>query len=184
MRKSFAAAVLAGSILTATPALADAPKGGRVEALIGADRISVDLGGGNGTYSKSGFTYGGAAGYDVPVGHNLSVGADAEIDGATTRIRSGSARVEAGRDLYVGGRVTANVAPATNVYVKAGYANARLIARSGSYSYGENGNGVRVGVGLQQQFMSNLYGVVEYRYTNYQDDVSRNQVVAGVGLRF
>ena len=39
-------------------------------------------------------------------------------------------------------------------------------------------------VGLEQGLGSNVYAKVEYRYTNYQDGLSRNQVVGGIGIRF
>jgi outer membrane immunogenic protein len=45
-------------------------------------------------------------------------------------------------------------------------------------------DGVRVGVGAQYQFSKTIYGSVEYRYSNYQDNLSRNQVLTGIGYRF
>ena len=45
-------------------------------------------------------------------------------------------------------------------------------------------DGVRVGAGVEHQLTSRAFVKAEYRYSNYEQGVSRNQVVAGVGLRF
>lgn len=188
MRRSFIPAALAGavagaSLLAAVPAQAET--GPRVEALVGLDRISLDEGQyGLGTYNKSGFTYGGALGYDYQIAPVVSVGADVELDGSTARYRGGSSTLSAGRDFYFGGRATLAISPLTHVYAKVGYANGRITANLPGYSVSTNGDGVRFGVGLQQALAPRIYGLVEYRYTSYQDNFSRNQLLTGLGFRF
>lgn len=185
MGKSLALIALAGSLLVAAPALADAPKGARIEGLVGWDRVSLDEGDyGLGPYSKNGFGYGAQIGYDVPVAPRVSVGIDGEIDGSTACYRYGSYRIAAGRDLYVGGRATLALTPVTNVYAKIGYADGRISASLPGYHAAANGDGVRLGVGAQQALTNTNYVLAEYRYTSYQDNFSRNQLMTGVGFRF
>lgn len=175
-------AVLA-SVMAATPALADS--GPRVEALVGWDRVSLDEGQyGLGTYSKSGFSYGGAVGYDWALAPLVSVGVDGEIDGSTARYNYGGSGVQTGRDLYIGGRATLSVTPITNIYAKVGLADARISANTpGVYMTGTH-DGVRFGVGVQQSLAPHVYALLEYRHTSYQDDLSRNQLLTGLGFRF
>ncbi|MDE1915609.1 MAG: porin family protein [Sphingomonadales bacterium] len=172
-----------GSVTVATPALADS--GPRVEALVGWDRVSLDEGQyGLGTYSKSGFSYGGAVGYDWPVAPLVSVGVDGEIDGSTARYNYGGAGVQTGRDLYVGGRATFSLTPMTNLYAKVGFADARISANVPGLYMAGNHDGVRFGVGAQQSLAPHVYALLEYRHTSYQDNLSRNQLLTGIGLRF
>ena len=51
-------------------------------------------------------------------------------------------------------------------------------------SAGANGDGLRVGAGVQMGLGSNLYAKGEYRYTNYESDFSRHQVLFGLGFEF
>jgi outer membrane immunogenic protein len=99
---------------------------------------------------------------------------------------------DAGRDLYVGGRVGAVVSPNVLLYGKAGYTNARLsldyddgtVATAADFEEGENLDGLRVGGGVEVGLSSNVYAKTEYRYSNYEQGFDRHQVVAGLGVRF
>ncbi|MBB4096772.1 outer membrane protein [Sphingomonas kyeonggiensis] len=167
-----AVSALALVAATATPAFAQdsAPfSGPRIEAEAGVDHVGSE---GNG---RSGFLYGGAIGYDKQF-NNIVIGADAEITGATTK----QGGVEAGRDLYVGGRAGFVVGGSTLVYGKAGYTNARVSFGND----GQNNDGYRLGAGVERNF-GRFFGKVEYRYSRYEKiDLNRDQVVAGVGVRF
>lgn len=184
---SIALAVLAAS--AATPAFAEAPAGSRLEVLAGWDKISVDASDfGLGTYSEDGVSYSVALGYDIPTAGSVAFGVDAEIGGASTKYEYDDGvdqfKLKAGRDLYVGARVTAAVNPKLNLYGKVGYTNARLKVEFNGASAAENGDGVRFGLGAQLELSAPIYAVVEYRYSNYESNFSRNQVVAGIGARF
>jgi outer membrane immunogenic protein len=168
-----AVSALALVAATATPAFAqdgDASfNGPRIEAEGGWDHVGSE---GNG---RSGFVYGGAIGYDKQF-NNIVIGADAEITGATTKEDA----VKAGRDLYVGGRAGFVVGGSTLIYGKAGYTNAR-VSFNGD---GVNNDGYRLGAGVERNF-GRFFGKVEYRYSRYEKiDLNRDQVVAGVGVRF
>ena len=171
----------------------------RAEAIAGWDRVAQ----GSSPYSlptmfngsASGAVYGGAIGYDQPVGPAISIGIDAELDSSTAKKTDFGNTFNARRDLYVGGRVTLSVSPVTKVYAKLGYSNARLSGYQGpvnlpggitfgNFTTAYDVDGMRVGAGLQQDILPKVYLLAEYRYTKYKRTVSRNQVVAGVGIRF
>lgn len=183
MRHFLFPAALGTALLAATPAFAES--GPRAEALVGWDHVSLDEGRyGLGTYGKSGFAYGGAVGYDWQLAPLVSVGVDGEIDGSTARYDRGISTLSVGRDVYVGGRATLAVSPITSIYGKVGYANGSLTATApGLYTSG-NRDGVRLGVGVKQSLAPHIYGLLEYRYTSYHDDLTRNQLMTGLGFRF
>ncbi|MCH7629070.1 MAG: porin family protein [Proteobacteria bacterium] len=189
--KNIATALVLAASAIAAPAMAQdvsAPSGPRAEAVVGYDRISVEPVSGV-TLHKDGVAYGLAVGYDIPTAGSVAFGVDAEVTGASTKavFDDGTDRLEikAGRDLYVGARVTAAVNPRLNLYAKVGYTNARISAEfNGDDLGGDNGDGVRFGVGGQLAIMQRSYLSLEYRYSNYEGGFSRNQVLAGVGVRF
>jgi outer membrane immunogenic protein len=88
-------------------------KGPRVGVTLGYDKSrsgsSVDIDNTrNFKQSIDGLLYGGEIGYDVPLGSNLVVGADAELTDSTAKWTAQGApntfnlgRVSAGRDVYV-----------------------------------------------------------------------------------
>ncbi|WP_298670507.1 porin family protein [uncultured Sphingomonas sp.] len=206
MRKLvIATAAAAFGAALATPALAQSQEpfsGPRVEVLAGWDHLNADGGNSDG---RDGFTYGGAVGYDARIGGGAVVGIEGEIDGATTRARASgilnatdSFRLKAGRDLYVGGRLGYVVSPKAMIYAKAGYTNARFNARyfDGTSTYYQNSSnlgGYRLGAGVEYNLTPMAYVKGEYRYShyghvdglsNFDPNVDRHQIVAGVGLRF
>jgi outer membrane immunogenic protein len=206
MRTIFTAALLASAF--ATPALAQerAPfTGPHIEVTGGWDRLAGQDGNGG---HKDGFVYGVGAGFDAQVG-GVILGIEGEATDSTNKIRArnvlvagDSTRVSAGRDLYVGARLGYAVAPATLLYVKGGYTNARFGQRyddgTGNFASGHaNADGYRLGAGVEQKF--NVFGPggfvkAEYRYSNYKNlnignsnidtDFDRHQVVGSVGVRF
>jgi outer membrane immunogenic protein len=171
MRIVLAAAFLAAA--SATPAFAQgtpAPfSGGHIEAIGGYDSIS---GGGD---SESGVAYGVGAGYDFRAG-----GAVFGIEAEAADSSVSDAGVNAGRDLYIGGRAGGVVGNNVLLYVKAGYTNARASAGG----FGVNFDGVRAGAGVEWMVGPHVSIRAEYRYSNYEQDLSRNQGVVGLGFRF
>jgi len=193
MRSIVVAALFAAS--AAVPALAQDASGGRapftgarVEGLAGWDRVQN-----NG--HDDGVQYGLGAGYDFQTGMGL-VGIEGEVADSSVRQCTGSRTVadprlcaKAGRDLYVGGRVGTVVGGNTLLYAKAGYTNAQAKLTSndgtGQITLGKsNLDGVRVGAGAEYALSQNSFVKAEYRYSNYEQGFSRNQVVAGFGFRF
>ena len=197
----FAAA--SATVLLAAPAFAQdiarAPfTGPRIEGLVGYD--SVSDGSDQDSSSSNGILYGAQVGYDAQVG-GVVLGAEGEVTGSTTDTRTDSFispgdrfRLDAGRDLYVGGRVGYVISPVAMIYAKGGYTNARLDVRydNGNVSIDDHADldGFRVGAGMEYRLNGNTYVKGEYRYSNYSSvegydtDVDRHQLVAGIGLRF
>jgi outer membrane immunogenic protein len=116
----------------------------------------------------------------------------------------GISNIDAGRDLYLGGRVGVKATPNTLAYVKAGYANAKMnvLATDNTTDVETDLNldGWRAGVGVEQRVAGKVYVKGEYRYSQYQEgeveapsglegdrfdvDLDRHQFVVGVGARF
>lgn len=165
----------------ATPAMAqDAGEtqiatGPRVELLLGYDYVRADL------IEPDGYMAGLGAGYDLAVSRNFSVGADVEASIATTEDDSLGVELEAGRDLYAGGRISLAITDNANVYVKGGYTNARLKADGFG---GENFGGYRLGFGGEVAISGKIFLGAEYRYSNYESDITRHQIATKIGTRF
>jgi outer membrane immunogenic protein len=177
----------------ATPALAQqaAPfTGARAEGIIGWDRLQA-----NGEHSDD-VAYGIAGGYDVQRG-GLLIGIEGELTDSTGKTCAGAETVvsprycaKAARDLYVGGRVGKVVGGGnTLLYAKAGYTNARFKATSDDGTtqttlFRDDLDGFRLGAGAEYAIGPNSFVKAEYRYSNYSNDISRNQIVGGFGFRF
>jgi len=192
--------ILAGAMLAASPAVAQTAavpfSGPRVEGLIGYDRASSPFPGD--AADSSGILYGVAGGYDVRQG-DLVFGGEAELTGASTDTRGDGVfaagdriTVDAGRDLYAGGRIGYVVTPRAMLYGKLGYTNARADVdyRGGTngaaYSEGRNSGGVRAGAGAEVAMRDNVYVKGEYRYSDYGSTTldHRHQFLLGAGFRF
>jgi len=172
----FAAA--AAALLSASPAFAqgDSFVGPRAEVIAGYDAVNT-----NGLGTPDGFLYGAVLGYDLRAGSGV-FGVEAELADATTKRNFvGGGSIDAARDIYVGARAGLPLGDIALAYVKAGYTNARFEADGlGS----ETLDGIRLGAGLEYKLAANLFLKGEYRYSNYERDVVRHQVVGGLGMRF
>ncbi|MBB3348925.1 MULTISPECIES: outer membrane protein [unclassified Sphingomonas] len=204
MRKlAFATAAAAFGVALATPALAQNGdfSGPRLEALAGYDNLQD--GGDGDSEGREGFTYGALLGYDFQRG-NIVYGIDGEITDATTKSRSYNEvtagdrfSVEAGRDLYIGGRLGYVISPAAMIYAKGGYTNARVESRYQPNTGADNElvdkadlDGFRLGAGLEYKLTPTAFVKGEYRYSHYGEiegyniDLDRHQLMAGLGIRF
>jgi len=196
MRKYLLAGLMTGAAaISATPASAQEAtpfSGVRVEGIVGYDTTDVE------DENSSGIAYGAGVGYDFQMG-GLVAGIEAEASDSTldecvsdVDLVGDELCVQAGRDLYVGGRIGAAVSRNVLLYGKAGYTNARVAldyedgtaATALDFEEGENLDGVRVGAGLEFALGPNSFAKAEYRYSNYEQGFDRHQVVAGFGFRF
>jgi outer membrane immunogenic protein len=179
------------ALAAAAPAAAQqAPFTGlRVEGNLGWDRLQRDGG------HSDDVMYGISGGYDVNMGPTI-VGIEAGIDDSSNKSCAGAQTVadprvcaKAARDIFVGGRVGKVINPRTLVYAKAGYVNgrAKLTADDGfdrvTLAHTDL-DGVRLGAGAEFAISPNSYVKAEYRYSNYEQGISRNQLVGGFGFRF
>ena len=197
MRKTIiVAALLAGAM--ATPAMAQetqAPGRFHVTAIVGYDAPDGDVD------ETSGLVYGLSAGYDFNIGRNLVIGPEVELTSSSTdECASGVNRagdelcLEAGRDIYVGGRIGFRFGGEGRhlAYVGAGYTNAEfrlrydanLAGSTGDFDLTDESDGFRLKGGVELGLGRNAFVRAEYRYSSYEDDLDRHQVVGGIGLRF
>lgn len=215
----FAAASLAA--LAASPAAAQdaAPFSGfRVGGEVGYDMLrsgstedvdtSRDL-----DQDIDGANYAAVIGYDAAVGENLRIGAEASYGDSTASWENDSqqptvfnlGRVNAEREIYVGGRIGYVTSPDLMLYAKGGYTNQRfgIEGSDGTTNASQrlDTDGWRIGAGAEYALSNNMYAGLEYRYSNYSEgevdfegttpdgsrfnlDTDRHQVVATVGVRF
>jgi outer membrane immunogenic protein len=183
----YALASVAVFAATATPACAE---GFRAEVHGGWDNARAA---GDG---ESGIVYGIGAGYDIAVSPKVELGLDLSADLSTMDecevsvvVTNDRACIDAGRDLAAAVRLGYKVSPKGTIYALAGYTNARFrfdytTPAGATTRDGRNLDGFRLGAGYQHAFGEKAYGKVEYRYSNYENDVSRHQVLLGVGLNF
>ena len=179
MKNVTIAAAIAASVL-ASPAMAQQNgdfSGVKATAIAGYDNIDLDIAG---IDNVDGFLYGAALGYDMQSG-NIVYGVELEATESTGKLSTAVGNIEVGRDLYAGGRLGYVLGDSTLLYAKAGYTNARS---SSPGLGGANGDGVRVGAGLEFKLSENTFARGEYRYSNYEDGVSRNQGLIGLGVKF
>jgi len=154
--------------------------------------------------TKDGLFYGIVAGYDFNLGPAV-VGGEVEFADSTADqherdvlVAGDDARINAGRDLYFGGRLGLPINPALMVYAKGGFTNAQTTFRydqgdGWSYKHSKAMHGYRVGAGVQFNRGNSLYRL-EYRYSDYGSydigqvgtniDLSRSQIVATAGMSF
>lgn len=189
------------------PSDAEVFGGLRLEVQAGFDRIGGDdqvlFDGDDG--SKNGLTYGGEAGFDVPLGRTLLVGGYVGVEGSTVEdcfaLIGSTNCATAPLSLTAGGRVGVTLGRDTLLYAKGGYTRGRVELESNrttlpptTVSLRQNLNGYHVGGGLERQFSRNAYGKIEYVYTRLrgfdfttlpgpEDDFDRHQVKLGLGLR-
>jgi len=184
------AIVGAAAALFAIPAAANAQVW--VQAETGLDIISAA------GESDEGVSYGVSAGYDVPLAGGMFVGIQGTVADSTTKecvsdidVVGDRACLRTGRDLYAVVRLGTTVGEKAKLYVLGGYTNARLRATyddgadgSDNFSTGENGDGFRLGAGAQYTLSNNVFVKGEYRYSNYEGDFSRHNVLVGLGVEF
>lgn len=174
------ALALAALTAAATPAFAqdEAPTftGGYISGVVGYDIVDFNSGA---IDNPDGVLYGVNLGYDLQRGSTV-FGIEGEVAESSAEIKVGNVvAASAGRDLYVGGRI-GFVTGQTLVYGKVGYTNARVETVAGNGNF----DGIRVGGGAEFKFSQNLFAKAEYRYSNYEADTERHQIVAGLGVRF
>ena len=188
-----AGATLAG----AQSAQAQSFTGPRAEITAGYDASHYDDGITATRSTLDGVRIGSAVGYDMAIGKGFTIGAEAGIGfNASGKVEgtlgTTNVRLTSGRDIDLSLRLGAIVTPSTLLYLKGGYANSEYRLRTSiggttgptvTHTSDDN-DGYRIGAGVEQMVNDHVYAKAEYRYTNYGDDLSRHQVLAGVGYRF
>lgn len=188
--------------------------GFRVEGHVGYSHANVqlfnrddfpDLAAIDNDAGSDGVMLGVGVGYDVDLA-GLVVGAEAGIDWTLgdSRLQVGDVDTEVkldyGRDIEVGARVGKRIGRNLLLYAKGGYTNLRVNARGtglidfdgvgdGGFRASGNLDGWRVGggaeVALPAGFLGGAaYGKLEYRHSEYDADVSKDEALLALGFRF
>jgi outer membrane immunogenic protein len=166
--------------------------GAHVAIVAGYDGTKASGGGASDTLD--GVAYGVKLGYDFSVMEHGLLGAEVEYTQSTAKFDAGGGdTLKMSRDIYIGGRLKFDVSDSVALYLKGGYTNAGVKATSGGLTAKTDIGGWRVGAGAEVKLGGPLFGLVEYRYSNYGtfDDgfgtrvkIERHQATAGLGYRF
>jgi outer membrane immunogenic protein len=136
----------------------------------------------------SAVSYGGEAGFDIRLGHNVVAGPYATYEFSSVDLCDGADCISEDGNLGAGARVGFVVSPRVLVYGKIGYARIRFTASSGGLSGSESDEGVQGAIGLNVNFSRHFYGLAEINYADYGRfegiNLQRRHVAAGVGVRF
>jgi len=161
--------------------------GVRLEARLGYETPTVSD---SGSVFKIGsaVSYGGEAGFDLRLGHNVVAGPYAVYEFSSVKLCDGPDCISEDGNLGVGGRVGVVVSPRVLIYGKIGYARIRFTASSGGATGSESADGVQGAIGLNLNLGSHFYGLAEINYADYGRfegiNLQRRHVAAGIGVRF
>jgi len=154
--------LMAAALLFAVPSIASANEfsGFRIGVTAGLDDVTV-------APDRTDVTYGAEVGYDVNINDTpVYLGVEATLDNVFDR-----------RDVGASARLGVQVASDTLLYGKVGYANYKDV-------FSRELDGLRVGGGAELHLSENVYGKVEYRYTDFQAGVGKHGGLIGLGYRF
>ena len=198
MRTLLSIAAIAAASVT-TPALAQSTGGLYVGALAGYEGVELETNTESATATADAAVFGITAGYDLSLG-GAFVGIEGEFStsGNDTSfpdsVSSARQSLEADGQYYLGVRGGFAITPGIAAYGKAGYTALDTRAFTEGSSLGdieENAQGFRFGGGIQAQLPGPLEARLEYRRSRYYDvgdgvfnDLTTDQVVAGIGVRF
>ncbi|MGZ8351327.1 MAG: outer membrane protein, partial [Allosphingosinicella sp.] len=145
---------------------------------------------------RQAFTGGVFVGYDRQVAPKIVLGVEGGVDvstGDSIENASGTGLVSVDPEWSIDLTTRAGylVNPNTLAYVRGGYANARIETNvtSGATQLtdSENRDGWLLGAGIEQQFLHNISGRLEYRYSELSEGAGsydRHRVLAGIAYRF
>lgn len=162
---------------------------------------------------KTGLSYGGAIGYDLPLTEHITLGVEFGVSTTTnkytnTGLTSGNfnvAQVNAGHDISFGARLGYAFNMKTQVFAKLAYTNTHfgVTGTDGSEVLyeGISANGARLGIGIEHHLTRAIYVKIEYDRSQYGSGPynydkttpdastfvlrdSRDQLVTSIGLRF
>ncbi|WP_306252904.1 outer membrane protein [Parvularcula sp. IMCC14364] len=173
--RAVSAASAADSRLGARDAKSSVLSGPRAELRLGYDSFETEDPVA-GSIEEDGALWGFSLGYDHQMS-KLIIGAFTSIEWSSTSFAGG---VDTGRDVEVGGKLGYLLRDDLTVYTLVALVNSQLTG-NGAEAFDD---GLRVGFGGEFALPRNLFAKVEYRYTDYDDDTERHQVVTAVGKKF
>lgn len=189
------------AVAYAVPAQAQDAGGFRVEGVVVYDDLNADLGSDSDEFNPDrdrdfDVAFGGGVGYDFVRWQGINAGVDVEYTESTAK-KDGFVdgdfvgEIKVGNDLYVGGRVTAPISSNFRLVGKLGYTSLNLEFDPEDDILDEDDfpsdrlSGIRGAVGVHYSGSEDrTYYGVEYRYSNYEQDVVRHQIGLVVGAHF
>ena len=150
---------------------------------------------GSNTIGTDGFLLGGFAGYNYQVG-NMVAGAEADIGYSWEEGENAGLTSESGVEGSLRARLGYVVSPNILLYATAGGAAKDLEVSGGGFSDNNTMLGWTAGAGADVMVTENIFGRVEYRYTDFGSkdyainggsvdaDSSDHRVMFGVGMKF
>ena len=134
--------------------------GVRIGATAGVDDVT-------GVRDTTDVVYGADIGVDFPVGDRVTLG----VEGFSTNFFEDERTI--GAAARMGYAVTDNVLP----FVRVGYTNYQDV-------FSRELDGLVVGGGLEYSISDNSYARVEYRYSDFEQNIGNHGALVGIGLRF
>jgi len=146
-------------------------------------------------FGNKGVAVGAAVGGDTDIGSKGFVGASLAFDDSAAKdcvqnyLNTGAdVCVKANRDITAEIRLGFKPSQDAKLYVTGGYSDLTLKATAtyGANTASESGsvNGFKVGVGYERLIGKDLFTRLEYRHGSYQDDVSTDEIMPTIGIRF
>lgn len=189
LKKTIIAAL---AVMAPVRAHADETSGLRIEARVGYETPTVS---GDGDIYKIGsaVSYGGEVGFDLKLGKNskLRFGPYATYEASSVSICDGGDCLSVESNLGVGGRLGYALSDSSVIYIKAGYAEFKLKATSGTFSGTQTETGIQGALGYEAKVAKKIFWFAEVNYGDYGAldgvpgvNLQRRQVVTGVGVRF
>lgn len=158
--------------------------------------------------STNGAIFGFGVGYDYPIADGAYIGVEGGYEWSSNEkcapvFGGDSACFSLKRNYFAGIRGGTRLSRGTLAYAGVAYVNGKAstsytdpAAPANNFAYSDERGGYRLSLGLEQRLAQTFYGKIEYRYSNYDDytyasgtesaslGFDRNQIVAGVGVRF
>ncbi len=165
-------------------------RGFRIEAKAGIDRLQA-----HGNHDDR-FVYGGAAGWDGIIGDKIVIGPEASYldtqgKSCAAGVLGGEVCTRSRREVGAAVRAGYLATPALLVFGKAGYvSDSQRKTFTGDPAGGtafktrHGTDGYQVGGGIEYSLVRNFYVSAEYKYANFHNHTSRQNVLGGVGVRF
>lgn len=192
--KAFVTGILAaGSVIVASPALANTFEGPYVGAQAGWNHdfirdADTDIGTLVMRGKRNSFNGGVFAGYNYKATDKVVIGAEAGFGmGATDYMHIGSNVVDPNHSFDVSARAGYLVTPKTLVYVRGGYDNMRATVSDGVLTGHKTFDGWSIGGGVERALLDNVSARLDYRYSdlgNHGNRFARNRVLVGVAYNF
>lgn len=185
--------IVAAAAFACVPGIAAAQEdanvsGPRVELRLGWETPTVSDGTGAVYKVGQAVSFGGEVGFDAAVGKSVTIGGYVNYDKSNVEVCDAGDCLTIDGNLSAGGRIGIRAGGRTVVYVKGGYNNISVSAKSGGFTGTASQGGIGGALGVEFGIGKNAYGFVEGNYADFGDfygiNLQRRHVAGGIGVRF